>query len=55
MSRSLGTPITLDGKAEAAMAPAPQVGEHSRAVLRELGYSEAEIDALIEAKAVQQV
>jgi crotonobetainyl-CoA:carnitine CoA-transferase CaiB-like acyl-CoA transferase len=54
MSRGIGTPITLDGKADAVTTPAPQVGEHSREILRELGCSDTEIDALIEVKAVQQ-
>src|SRR5258708_14864642 len=33
--------------------PAPRVGEHSRVVLRELGYSDAAIDAMIADKAVR--
>ncbi|MBN9582276.1 MAG: CoA transferase [Afipia sp.] len=33
--------------------PAPRVGEHSRAVLRELGYSDAEIDRMVADKAVR--
>ena len=33
--------------------PAPRVGEHSRAVLRELGYSDSAIDAMIADKAVR--
>ena len=32
--------------------PAPRVGEHSRAVLREVGYDEARIDALLQSGAV---
>ncbi|HUN94536.1 MAG TPA: CaiB/BaiF CoA-transferase family protein [Burkholderiaceae bacterium] len=54
IGRGIGTPITLDGKAEAVTAPAPRLGEHSRAVLRELGLGETEIDALVEARAVEQ-
>lgn len=54
MSRGLGTPLTLAGKAEANTSPAPQVGEHSLAVLRELGLSQTEIQALVEAGAVAQ-
>jgi crotonobetainyl-CoA:carnitine CoA-transferase CaiB-like acyl-CoA transferase len=33
--------------------PAPRVGEHSRVVLRELGYSDSAIDAMIADKAVR--
>ena len=35
--------------------PAPRVGEHSRAVLHELGYSDSAIDAMIADKAVRAV
>jgi len=35
--------------------PAPRVGEHSRAVLRELGYSDSAIDTMIAGKAVRAV
>ena len=31
---------------------APRLGEHTREVLREVGYAEAEIDGLVEKKAV---
>lgn len=33
--------------------PAPRVGEHSRAVLRDLGYADAAIDSMVAAKAVR--
>ncbi|HAP12095.1 MAG TPA: CoA transferase, partial [Afipia sp.] len=35
--------------------PAPRVGEHSRTVLRELGYSDSAIDTMIAGKAVRAV
>src|SRR5262245_4135955 len=39
---------------EAAISgPAPRIGEHSRDVLRELGYSQAAIDRMIEERAVR--
>jgi crotonobetainyl-CoA:carnitine CoA-transferase CaiB-like acyl-CoA transferase len=37
----------------AIRGPAPRIGEHSRDVLRELGYSDAEIQKMIEDKAVR--
>jgi len=54
MARGIGSPLTLSGKAEAALTPAPRVGEHSSAVLREYGFSEADIAALIQARVIQQ-
>lgn len=52
MSRGIGSPITFSGVSEAAVNPAPQVGEHSRDVLEELGYGDAEINSFIESKVV---
>jgi crotonobetainyl-CoA:carnitine CoA-transferase CaiB-like acyl-CoA transferase len=37
----------------AIKGPAPRIGEHSREVLRELGYSDAEIEKMITEKAVR--
>ena len=54
MSRGIGSPITLGGRTEPALSPAPRVGEHSSAVLRDFGFDDAEIAALIEAKVVSQ-
>ena len=45
--RALLPPATLAGT-EPVMAPIPQVGEHNRAILSELGYGEEEISALSE-------
>lgn len=41
-----GAPIRFPGAEDGPKGPAPFVGEHTRAVLAELGYSDAEIDAL---------
>jgi crotonobetainyl-CoA:carnitine CoA-transferase CaiB-like acyl-CoA transferase len=35
--------------------PAPRVGEHSRAVLRDLGYADGAIDKMVSEKAVRVV
>lgn len=42
---ALVPPQTLDGD-EPVMAPIPEVGEHTRSILSELGYTDAEISAL---------
>ncbi|UUZ65952.1 CoA transferase [Polaromonas sp. P1-6] len=54
IARGIGTPLTLGGLAEAAVTPAPRVGEHSSAVLRDFGFSELETSALIESSVVHQ-
>ncbi|WP_433935632.1 CaiB/BaiF CoA transferase family protein [Sorangium cellulosum] len=45
------TPVTPRG---VAFAPAPGAGEHTRAVLRDAGFSDADIDALIRAGAARE-
>ena len=46
---SVGVPFSLDGKRPAYGTPAPRLGEHSEEILREAGYSEAEVAALVAA------
>ena len=50
--RLLRTGFKLDGAAPAVDAPPPRLGEHTQALLAELGYSAAEIEALQREKAV---
>jgi crotonobetainyl-CoA:carnitine CoA-transferase CaiB-like acyl-CoA transferase len=51
--RLLGVPIKLSRTpGDPTRAPGPGLGEHTRAVLAEAGYSAEEIDALLEAGAV---
>lgn len=42
-----GGPIRFPGADDRPKGPAPRAGEHTRAVLTELGYNQSEIDALI--------
>jgi crotonobetainyl-CoA:carnitine CoA-transferase CaiB-like acyl-CoA transferase len=45
--RAVRNPILLDHDGPSFVRPAPMLGEHSGEILRSLGYSQAEIDALI--------
>jgi CoA:oxalate CoA-transferase len=50
--RVLRTGFKLDGEAPSVDTPPPRLGEHTQALLQELGYSTAEIEALSEEKAI---
>jgi formyl-CoA transferase len=43
---TVASPIWIAGLEKAAPRPAPAVGQHSEAILRQAGWSEAEIDSL---------
>ncbi len=45
------TPIRFPGADDGPKGPTPRQGEHTRAVLRDIGYSDAQIDAMIAAGA----
>ena len=45
--RGLGSPLRLGGEPPEMRRAAPRLGEHSREVLREAGYDDASIDALV--------
>jgi crotonobetainyl-CoA:carnitine CoA-transferase CaiB-like acyl-CoA transferase len=44
----LAEPLSIDGERVRHATPPPRLGEHSREVLREAGYSEAEVEALVD-------
>lgn len=50
--RQMAVPSEWSGTPPGEATPAPRVGEHSREVLREAGYGEARIDALVASGAV---
>ncbi len=51
--RTVDSPIWIDGVAKTRPRRAPDIGEHGREVLRELGYDDARIGALIDAGVVR--
>jgi crotonobetainyl-CoA:carnitine CoA-transferase CaiB-like acyl-CoA transferase len=52
-SRELAPPFRVGGHPFVAGRPAPAQGEHTRAVLREAGYADADIDVLVQAGVVR--
>jgi len=54
-TKALGCPIHFSETQTRITRPAPLLGEHTREVLREAGYDDAEIDALIAAAVVEGV
>ena len=52
--RQLSMPFKLGGSRFKIKSPPPTLGEHTREVLAEAGYSRSKIDALVSAKAVMQ-
>jgi crotonobetainyl-CoA:carnitine CoA-transferase CaiB-like acyl-CoA transferase len=53
-TRALGCPIHFSKTATRIDRPAPMLGEHSRELLREYGYSEAEIDGFVDAGVIEE-
>jgi crotonobetainyl-CoA:carnitine CoA-transferase CaiB-like acyl-CoA transferase len=52
-TRALGCPVHFSATPTAITRAAPALGEHTRAVLREHGYSDDEIDVLVKAGVVE--
>ena len=53
-TRALGCPLHFSQTPARVDRPAPLLGEHTREVLHEAGYSAAEVDALIAQGAVAE-
>jgi len=51
-TRAIGCPVHFSRTPAAVTRPAPRLGEHTRDVLRESGYADAEIDAFVAAGVV---
>jgi crotonobetainyl-CoA:carnitine CoA-transferase CaiB-like acyl-CoA transferase len=52
-TKAIGCPVHFSETPTAVTRPAPVLGEHTREVLRGVGYSDAEIDGFVAAGAVQ--
>lgn len=50
--RNMGFPAKFDGQAREAERTPPMLGEHSREILREAGYTERQVDEWVEAGVV---
>ena len=50
--RLLGVPVKLSRTPGTVRVPTPELGEHTDEILRDIGYSSADIDALRTAKVV---
>ena len=54
-TRAIGCPIHFSATPTRVDRPAPLLGEHTRELLREFDYTDAEIDAFISAGVVESV
>jgi formyl-CoA transferase len=54
LKRTIGSPIQVHGVAKVAAKRAPEIGEHSEEILKELGFDTNEIDGLLTSGAIPQ-
>ena len=52
--KALGHPVKSSGEIASIRAPAPMLGEHTRAVLAGLGYPDSDIDAMLAAGSIYE-
>ena len=52
--RTVDTPMRIEGQPKVAPGPAPRLGEHTRAILGELGFAAVEIDGLVRRRVVAE-
>ncbi len=52
--RSVNTPLQVDGHPKVTPTPAPRLGEHTRAILAEIGLDEGAISSLAERRVVSE-
>ena len=52
--RTVNTPLQIDGHPKVTPMPAPRLGEHTRAILAEIGLGEGEIAALAQRRVVAE-
>ena len=52
--RSVNTPMRIEGHSTVTPTPAPRLGEHTRAILAEIGLSEQQIDDLAQRRVVAE-
>jgi formyl-CoA transferase len=50
--RTVDTPLRIEGHPKVTPTPAPRLGEHTRAILSEIGLGEQEIESLAERRVV---
>ena len=50
--KGIGLPIRFSGGKSDACLPAPLLGQHTRDVLKEIGYSDEEVEALLQERAI---